>query len=261
MVFASARLESLHQTLTTRAKRELAKRGYRLSRREQIQVAPEFWRFHELCHEQTMTSIERMVALHDAVRHVVAHEIPGDFVECGVWRGGSSMLAALTFAHLDDLSRDLYLFDTFDGMPEPSSLDLDPNGQPALGLWEKTRTDAHNKWCYASLEEVTSNMANTSYPQEQIHLVKGKVEQTLPDHAPQRISILRLDTDWYESTLHELRTLFPRLADGGVLILDDYDHWKGAKQAVDEWLRESEEPILLHRIDHTARIGVKAPRC
>jgi hypothetical protein len=97
----------------------------------------------------------------------------------------------------------------------------------------------------------------TGYPAERVHLVRGPVEETLPAAAPERLALLRLDTDWYASTRHELEHLYPRLVDGGVLIVDDYGHWQGARQAVDEYFAGTAPPPLLHRIDYTARIGVK----
>jgi hypothetical protein len=111
-------------------------------------------------------------------------------------------------------------------------------------------------WCNASIEDVQANMARSSYPSQRIHLVKGPVESTIPGVAPDDIALLRLDTDWYESTRHELEHLFPRLVPGGVLIIDDYGHWQGARQAVDEYLAKSDVPILLNRVDYTGRIAV-----
>jgi hypothetical protein len=95
------------------------------------------------------------------------------------------------------------------------------------------------------------------YPEERIHFVPGRVEETLPQNAPKDIALLRLDTDWYASTKHELQHLYPRLVPGGVLIVDDYGYWQGARQAVDEYLSENGLALLLNRIDHTARIAVK----
>ena len=87
--------------------------------------------------------------------------------------------------------------------------------------------------------------------------IKGKVEETIPEIIPGKISLLRLDTDWYESTLHNLNHLFPLLSKGGILILDDYGHWQGARKAVDEYLEKNNVKILLNRIDYTGRIAVK----
>ena len=109
----------------------------------------------------------------------------------------------------------------------------------------------------ASLEEVQKNMSLTKYPTEKIHFVKGKVEDTIPDKAPEKIAILRLDTDWYESTKHELEYLFPRLIEGGILIIDDYGHFEGSRIAVDEYLEKNNIHDFLHRIDYTGRLLVK----
>ena len=100
-------------------------------------------------------------------------------------------------------------------------------------------------------------MLSTGYDIARTHFVAGDVEQTIPGVVPEQISLLRLDTDWYESTRHELKHLYPRLIRGGVLIIDDYGHWKGARQAVDEYLAETGAKLLLNRIDYTGRAAVK----
>jgi hypothetical protein len=100
-------------------------------------------------------------------------------------------------------------------------------------------------------------MRDTGYDSEKVFFVKGKVEETLPAHAPDRISLLRLDTDWYESTYHELTHLYPRLTVGGVLIIDDYGHWAGARRAVDDFIGKNKLRLLLNRVDYTGRICVK----
>src|SRR5437867_1862945 len=130
----------------------------------------------------TATGPCRIVGLMDAVKYVVANQIEGGFIECGVWRGGSSMVAAYTLL---------------------------------------------------------------------------EVEDTIPQHAPERIALLRLDTDWYESTKHELEHLYPRLAPHGVLIIDDYGHWVGAKQAVDEYFATQKLKPFLNRLDYTGRLVIK----
>lgn len=207
---------------------------------------------------RTMTSPERLYALIQAVRHVSAAAIPGDVVECGVWRGGSMMAAALTFAECADTQRELYLFDTFEGMSAPTALDVSVDGQKASALLCAPRsTDAASPWCYAGLDDVRAGMGSTGYPAERIHYVQGKVEDTIPANAPARIALLRLDTDWYESTRHELEHLYPRLSPGGVLIIDDYGHWTGCRKAVDEYLDAHGIRLMLNRVDYTGRIAVK----
>jgi O-methyltransferase len=214
---------------------------------------PEFLELHARCAAYTMTSLERMYALYEAVRHVVRAGVPGDFVECGVWRGGSSMLTAMVLNRLGDSERRLCLYDTFAGMPEPGELDVDALGRSAASQWASEQRGDVNEWCYASLAEVRQNLLSTGFPAERLNLV----EETIPATAPDRIAVPRLDTDWYESTWHELNHLYPRLSSGGVLIVDDYGHWAGARAAVDRYFAETAKPPLLNRIDCTGRIGVR----
>jgi O-methyltransferase len=246
------------QPVKDRVKRTLAKRGIALVYRSNSDMEPEFWNAYERSHVATMTSVERMYALHRATGYVVRAGVPGAIVECGVWRGGSSMMAALTLMSKGDTSRELWLYDTFEGMPEPTESDIAaPTGASARRDWESAQRGDHNAWCYASVDEVRANMGETRYPQERLHFIKGKVEDTIPGDIPEEIAILRLDTDWYESTRHELEYLFPRLVPGGVLILDDYGYWAGARKAVDEYFAEHGIVMLLSRIDDTGRMGIK----
>jgi O-methyltransferase len=236
--------------------RAVARQGYTILNRGVAQPDMEaaFVDLYERCNAFTMTPVERMYALYEATRYVVARGVPGDVVECGVWKGGSAMLAALTLDRLEHRERTLHLFDTFAGMTEPT----DADGQSALREWhEKDRGD-HNEWCYSGREEVERNMLSTGYPAARVALVEGKVEDTLPERAPDSIALLRLDTDWYQSTYHELVHLYPRLEPGGVLIIDDYGCWPGARRAVDRYLAEIETPVLLNRIDSAGRIAIKA---
>jgi len=114
-------------------------------------------------------------------------------------------------------------------------------------------------WAVADIEDVRRNMASTGYPQDLVRYLKGPVEQTLPALGPPGpIALLRLDTDWYESTKHELMHLFPLVRPGGILIIDDYGHWEGARKAVDEYFAATGRPFFLHRIDYTGRLLVKA---
>jgi hypothetical protein len=200
----------------------------------------------------TSTSPERIAALCDAVRYVERYSIEGAILECGVWRGGSMMAAARVLQQSGSTSRDLYLFDTFEGMTRPTDVDRDMEGVSASDFMTNTETVR----LQASVDDVKENMERTGYPPELVHFVKGPVEQTVPGHAPDKIAVLRLDTDWYESTRHELAHLLPRVVDNGVLIIDDYGHWQGARKAVDEYLETAEQPMLLHRIDYTGRSAI-----
>lgn len=235
--------------------------GYKIERLTPPPAEPHYLQFDPRYSEilkavapYTMTSCERIAALVDAVHYVVDAKIPGAIVECGVWRGGSTMTAALTLQQTNDF-RDLYLFDTFAGMSAPTDVDIDYRGAPAADLYVASDAGDHNKWCYASLEDVQANLASTGYPREKCHFVKGDVLKTLPCEQPSEIAILRLDTDWYESTLHELTHLYPKLSHRGVLIIDDYGHWQGCRKAVDEFF--GEQGPLLCRLDLTGVMAVK----
>ena len=207
----------------------------------------------------TMTSIERQLALIEAVRYVVRRNIPGCFVECGVWRGGSSMIIAMVLAQEGVTDRDLHLFDTFEGMSPPTDADKSLDGTSAQAqLAAEVKGEQSMIWCCASIEDVRANMERTGYPMGRVHLIKGTVEQTIPAHSPASpIALLRLDTDWYESTKHEMEHLFPMLEQNGVLIIDDYGHWQGARKAIDEYLQAEKKHYLMHPIDYTGRILVK----
>lgn len=204
----------------------------------------------------TMTSVERVTTLVRAVRHVVTASLPGDVVECGVWRGGSSMAIALTLVAIGDTSRHLYLFDTFAGMPPPSPQDVTMDGLDAASMLEQ-RADYPLVVAHASLAEVRTNLASTGYPMDKVHFVEGRVEDTIPGGAPRQIALLRLDTDWYDSTRHELAHLYPRVVPQGITIIDDYGHWQGAKAATDEYFASLGAVPFLNRVDYTARLLIK----
>jgi O-methyltransferase len=203
----------------------------------------------------TMTGLEKIIALVTAVRHIARADIAGDIVECGVWRGGSVHAVARTLLAEGITYREIHLFDTFEGMTEPTEKDVRSDGRPAAEMLAgATRTQW--VWAVASRQDVEAGLRTLDYPYERFHLVQGPVESTIPEHAPERIALLRLDTDWYESTRHELEHLYDRLVPGGVLIIDDYGSWQGSKEATDEFLARLEHPPLMHRAGR-ARIGVK----
>jgi O-methyltransferase len=208
----------------------------------------------------TMTGRARLAALVDGVRYCVRRDVRGAFAECGVWRGGSVLAMILTLQDLGISDRDIHLFDTFEGMTAPTDADTSPMHPPALETWNATEGRPYQELFDPAIfneESVREIVSSTGYPAERIHFARGPVEQTLPDRAPGKLALLRLDTDWYESTRHELIHLYPLLETGGVLIIDDYGHWEGARRAVDDYFAESAPPLLLNRIDYTGRIAVK----
>lgn len=207
-------------------------------------------------HKLSMLGWERLYSAYQAVRHICNHHIAGDIVECGVWRGGCSWLMADALAACGDATREQYLYDTFAGMSLPDGNDISFHGQDATATFQKHQQESHNGWCYASLEDVKNTMTLSQLSNERIHFIKGKVEETLPKVVPEKIALLRLDTDLYASTYHEMIHLFPILVQGGVLIIDDYWWWQGSKKAVDQYLKEKKIALFFSRIECSA-VGVK----
>lgn len=207
----------------------------------------------------TMTSDERIWALLRSVRYLIDNSVPGDIVECGVWRGGSMMAAALQLRALGAMNRNLWLYDTYTGMTQPTEEDREAvSGASAQALLDSTDVgDGNNVWCIADEDDVRRNMDSTGYPSSLLHFVKGDVVKTLPEQSPAHIALLRLDTDWYASTKSELEHLYQRLVPGGICILDDYGHWQGARQAVDEFFAQNAARPLMLPIDFSGRIFVK----
>ena len=221
-------------------------------------TSPQDERILERVLPYTMTGAPRLQALVDSVRYCLARDIPGDFVECGVWRGGSVLAMILTLQEEGRTDRDIHLFDTFEGMTAPTEHDVSSLDPPALETWSAAQERDERPWSELfageqfNEEAVRETVLSTGYPPERIHFVRGPVEETLPANAPETIALLRLDTDWYESTRHELEHLYPRLSEAGVLIIDDYGHWDGARRAVDEYFEAhgrppAAQPDRLHR--------------
>lgn len=248
------------------ARRALQRRGITVSRGQFTQLTasgraypvdfdPWVVEIVERVEPYTQTTPERVAAVCAATEYLVRAGVPGDLVECGVWRGGSTMAAALTLIGLRAADRRLHLFDTYSGMTEPEEVDADYAGRPVRPGWRADRESGALDPCAIPQAEVREALATTGYDPALMRFVEGPVEATLPDEAPESIALLRLDTDWHASTAHELRHLYPRLRTGGVLIVDDYGHFRGARRATDEYF--ADRPVLLARVDYTGRMAVK----
>ena len=207
-------------------------------------------RILEAVRPYTLTPPDRVAALVGAVDYVIDHDLPGAFTECGLWKGGSLMAVAARLGDRGVTDRELVGFDTFEGMVDPTAEDVD-----FRGVAQQPEDEGSQLRVGAGLEDVTANLRSTGYPPDRMRLVKGDVLQTIPAQAPERIALLRLDTDWYESTRHELDELWPRLVVGGILIIDDYGHYQGARKATDDFF--ADKRIFLQRVDYTARMAVK----
>ncbi|HWB14512.1 MAG TPA: TylF/MycF/NovP-related O-methyltransferase [Pirellulales bacterium] len=216
-------------------------------------VEEPFWEIAHKCLPYTMLLVERLYDIYKAIEYVCRHNIEGDIVECGVALGGAVMTAAETLVHFQSTERKVYLYDTFAGMTPPGAHDFDLFGNDC-----STMDPAALYWTDGSLYERTrKNLRLCRYPYDRFVFVKGPVEETLPGVLPDKIAYLRLDTDFYEPTKQELVHLFPRLVPGGVITIDDYGHYLGARKATDEYFATCPDQVLLHRVDYTGRTGVK----
>lgn len=209
-------------------------------------------------HTRTLKSgVESAWALYQAIGYIVRNAIPGDIVECGVWSGGAMLLAAHALGHAGDITRRIFLYDTFAGMPRPDPMDARWDGVPALPTWERYQREGR-AWCFGGgPEHVRQVVCSSGYPQDQFVFVAGLVEETLPATRPDAVALLRLDTDFFRSTYHELVHLYPLLSPGGVLIIDDYGAFQGARLATDLYIAEHRLPLFLSRVDASVRLAIK----
>lgn len=201
--------------------------------------------YYKYCHE-TMVPWSGLYTVYKAVHYIIDNKIPGAFVECGVWRGGCVALIAEILKNAGITDRDIYLYDTFEGMTQPTDEDAHFSGAQFAPPQYEARKKKGEKWSYGPLEVVRENIAKTGYNTDRFHIVQGDVEQTLPKTLPDQISLLRLDTDWYASTKAEMDYLYPLLETGGVFLCDDYGAWKGAYKAVNEYFTNNNIRPFIH---------------
>lgn len=211
----------------------------------------------KLSDKYSMTGSIRMWVLLQAVKKVIKNKIEGDIVECGVWKGGNLILCQ-KYLNLQNVNIKIHGFDNFEGMVKPKEIDVDYRNVPSSEMHSLFKKDKNkNSWAYCSLEDINKNI-NETVPKHNIKLIKGIVEKTLlePKNLPDKISILRLDTDFYESTKIELEILYPKLVSGGFLIIDDYGHFRGCRKAVDEYFKD--DLPYLHYVDYSCRVIIKS---
>ena len=209
----------------------------------------------------SMVPVDRLMAVISATKYIIENNIEGDFVECGVWRGGN-LIIFQKFIEKYNLQKKIYAYDTFEGMSNPEEIDRTFDGKSSIEALNKIREkkikrDENILVAECSIEKVLENFKKFSQ-KENLICIKGKVEETLKlkDNLPNKISILRLDTDWYSSTKIELEILFPLLEKNGILIIDDYGYWQGAKKAVDEYFKDKQ--LTMFKIDFTGRLIIKS---
>ena len=221
-----------------------------------------FNEFYNICKNESLNvSKERFLSLYQSINYIYRNKVQGDLVECGVFMGGSAMMmcyAMNEFKKINDYKKKLWLYDTYEGMANPSIHDENILNQNATNELKNIKKKENKKdiWAYSPISYVKKNIQKTNIKDENVLFVRGLVEETLIDQKPEKISLLRLDTDFYESTKIELEKLYPLLEVGGILIIDDYGHWKGCKKAVDEYF-ENKQNIFFQQIDYSGIIGVK----
>jgi hypothetical protein len=196
-----------------------------------------------------MTSVERITELYNSLEYIRTNNIDGDIVECGVWKGGNIIGIIEYLKYHNILDKSVWLYDTFEGMTSPEEIDVDLDNKKASDI-------LNSVLCYSSLTEVKQNLSKSEFNNERLKFIVGDVSETLliESNKPNKISLLRLDTDWYKSTKDELIHLYPILVNDGVLIVDDYGHWKGSKTATDEFFEENNISLEIIKIDYT---GIK----
>jgi O-methyltransferase len=214
-------------------------------------------KFIDISAEFSMTGHQRMYLLSQAILNTKENNLDGAFVECGVWRGGNILLYQLLNGFYN-LNKNIFAYDTFQGMTTPKDVDINYRGESAnkILLANKKSENIRNEYCFSTIDTVKKNILKYS-KLENINFIIGPVEKTLllEKNLPKKISILRLDTDWYSSTKIELEVLYPRLVKGGILIIDDYGYWQGSRKAVDEYFFNKKK--WLHVCDHACRYLIK----
>jgi len=235
--------------------------GYKVQKIENIPLIVEADEFDletiRLARKISMQSHERLWALINATKYIALNNIPGAFVECGVYKGGSAVVIARTLNRYNVLDRKIYLYDTYEGMTEPKKIDKKiGTNTPAIHILNSS-AEQDGVWAYASFDSVTKVIESLDYPKSNFIQIKGDVSETLRKVLPTSIALLRLDTDWHESTLVELEILYPLVVKKGSIIIDDYGHWSGAKSAVDDYLELNQIKPLMNYIDYAGRLWIK----
>ena len=232
-------------------------------------VAGDFASDLAIVREHTMLSRKRLYSLYECVLACEKHDIPGDYVECGVWKGGAVGLMALANLRYGKVRRQLHLFDTFAGIPEPDG-EVDgqraveearQHGVAALGRLTPNPELYDNMGRGVGTVETNRQLLEQiiGYDGASVHYHQGLFQKTLPAVAPtiDSVAILRLDGDWYASTKVCLQFLYDKVARGGFVIIDDYGAYEGCKKAVDEFLAGRKIAIRLRRVGSELRFFQK----
>ena len=218
-----------------------------------VEMSEEEREIIKIAKKYSMTTEIRMWALINSIKKVDYEKIEGDIVECGIWKGGNIILINKLLKKIK-LNKKIYCYDTFEGMISTDKIDKEiSSGRSSLQIIK----DHEYYKCESLLKETKKNISKNFDDINNIYFIKGRVEDTLTEekNIPDKISICRLDTDYYSSTKIELEVLYPRLVPGGFLIIDDYGHWSGCKKAVDEYFKD--KFVMMHYVDYACRLIIK----
>lgn len=210
-----------------------------------------FLKRFESCKNLSSKKIEFFLTLENILDYLFINKIDGDVVECGVFKGANCKFICNFFKENNFEYKNVYLYDTFEGMPIASNEDININSRKNYNDYIKKiekNSSQNNFYRYEHINNVQKNILSTNYNEEKILFIKGMVEDTIPKQMPDKISLLILDTDYYKSTIHELKYLYPLVVSGGFIIIDDYGTWAGVKKAVDEFFVDKKD--LKTFIDH-----------
>ncbi|MEQ9620629.1 TylF/MycF/NovP-related O-methyltransferase [Coleofasciculus chthonoplastes] len=202
-----------------------------------LKVIPELERLNSY----SLSRLQVLKKLYSLGQDVVNRKIPGDFVECGVCNGGSAAAIASAFGNTE---RKVWLYDSFMGLPAAKEID----GSDAAKYFGRF---------VGAEEKVQEAMRIVHFPEENYIIRKGWFENTFNEPLPQAVSILHIDADWYDSVMLSLKTFYERVADGGVIILDDFGHWEGCREAFYDFIAQHDLKPLLERCGHTQAFWVK----
>ncbi len=193
---------------------------------------------------ETMVGLKRLENIQMCVTDVLARGVPGDLAETGVWRGGSCIFMRAILRVYQDPIRRVWVCDSFEGLPPPNVKDYPQDEGDILHQW--------SGFLGVSVEAVQANFAKYGLLDERVRFLKGWFKDSLPTAPIDRLAILRLDGDMYESTMDALRALYPKLSVGGYLLIDDYQpSTQGCIQAVDDYRREMSITETIHRVDYS----------
>ena len=185
----------------------------------------------------TAVFVPRLVALYKLSEEINQRSVPGDIVECGVYNGGSAAIMA-SLCEKSPVSRNVWLFDSFEGLPKPT----DKDGAEA---------PAYEGWCHGDLSKVKEVLRKLRVPESRVHIVKGWFQDTFPKVEIPKIAILHIDADWYESVKLCLERFYDSVQPGGYIVLDDYGDWEGCRIATDEFLKRRAIDVKLIQVDYT----------